>query len=108
MILKFKTHTERTRRQRSKWTWSTFLSKDTSGIHLQTQNCISRTSAESRQEAIPVEKNTEKHVKLGRMKELWRKTGVLVGLDLPSAGGGTEAGVQSPHRGNCLSQRRNI
>ena len=55
-----------------------------------------------------MEKNTEKHVKLGRMKELWRKTGVLVGLDLPSAGGGTEAGVQSPHRGNCLSQRRNI
>ena len=35
------------------------------------------------------------------------KTGVLVGLDLPSAGRGTEAGVQSPHQGNCLSQRRN-
>ena len=33
---------------------------------------------------------------------------VLVGLDLPSMGGGTEAGVQSPHWGNCLSQRRNI
>ena len=30
------------------------------------------------------------------------KTGVLVGLDLPSEGGGTEAGVQSPHRDNCL------
>ena len=28
--------------------------------------------------------------------------------DLPLAGGGTEAGVQSPQRGNCLSQRRNI
>ena len=39
-----------------------------------------------------------------RMKELGGKIGVLVGLDLPSAGGGTEAGVQSPHRGNCLSQ----
>ena len=38
------------------------------------------------------------------MKELGGKIGVLVGLDLPSAGGGTEAGVQSPHRGNCLSQ----
>ena len=38
------------------------------------------------------------------MKELGGKTGVLVGLGLPSAGGGTEAGVQSPHRGNCLSQ----
>ena len=42
------------------------------------------------------------------MKELGGKTGVLVGLDLPSVGGGTEAGVQSPQRGNCLSQRRNI
>ena len=27
---------------------------------------------------------------------------MLVGLDLPSVGGGTEAGVQSPHQGNCL------
>ena len=35
-------------------------------------------------------------------------TGVLVGMDLPSAGGGTEAGVQSPHEGNCLRQKRNI
>ena len=48
------------------------------------------------------------HTKLGRMKELGGKTGVLVGLDLPSSGGGTEAGVGSPHWGNCLSQRRNI
>ena len=30
----------------------------------------------------------------------------MLGLDLPSAGGGTEAGVQSPPRGNCLGQRR--
>ena len=36
------------------------------------------------------------------MKEIGGKAGELVGLDLPSAGGGTEAG------GNCLSQRRNI
>ena len=33
---------------------------------------------------------------------------MLVGLDLPSVDTGTEAGVQSPHQGNCLSQRRNI
>ena len=33
---------------------------------------------------------------------------MLVGLDLPSAGWGTEAGVRSPHWGSCLSQRRNI
>ena len=36
------------------------------------------------------------------------ETGVLVGLRLPSAGGGTEAGVQSPHQGNYLRQPRNI
>ena len=40
------------------------------------------------------------------MKEQGEKTGVLVGLDLLSTGGGTEAGVQSPYLGNCLSQRR--
>ena len=33
---------------------------------------------------------------------------MLAGLDLPAAGGGTEAGVQSTHWGNCLKQRRNI
>ena len=55
-----------------------------------------------------MENNIENQAKLGRMKELGGKTGVLVGLDLPLAGGGTEAGVRSPHQGNCLSQRRNI
>ena len=56
----------------------------------------------------PVEKNIQNHAKLGRTKELGGKTGVLVRLDLPLTSGGTEAGVRSPHRGNCLSQRRNI
>ena len=54
------------------------------------------------------EKNIWNHTKLCRTKELEGKTGVLVGLDLPSARGGTEAGVQSPQWGNCLSQRRHI
>ena len=36
----------RTRWQRSRWTWNTFLSMDTSGIHLQTQKCIQNTSGE--------------------------------------------------------------
>ena len=31
-----------------------------------------------------------------------------MGLDLSSAGGGTEAGVQSLYQGDCLVQRRNI
>ena len=33
------------------------------------------------------------HAKLSSIKELGGKTGVLVGVDLPSVGGGTEAGV---------------
>ena len=37
-----------------------------------------------------MEKNIQNHTKLSRTKELGGKTGVLVGLDLPSAGGGTE------------------
>ena len=56
----------------------------------------------------PVEKNIQNHAKLSRKKELGGKTGVLVGLDPPLTGGGTEAGAQSPHWGNWLSQRRNI
>ena len=58
-----------------------------------------------------MENNIQNHAKLGKMKN-WGGggggTGVLVGLDLPFVGGGTEAGVQAPHSGNCLSQRRNI
>ena len=42
------------------------------------------------------------------MKELGGRTGVLVGLDLPLVGGGTEAGGRSPHWGNCLGQRRKV
>ena len=55
-----------------------------------------------------VGKKTQNHAKLSRTKEIGGKTGVLVVLDLPSAGGGTEAGVPPPQWGNCLSQRRNI
>ena len=54
------------------------------------------------------EKNIWNHTKLSRRKELGEKSGVLVGLNLPSVGRGTEAGVRFPHWGNCLSQRRNI
>ena len=41
----------------------------------------------------PEEKNIQNQTKLCRTKELGGKTGVLVGLDLSSVGGGTEAGV---------------
>ena len=36
----------RTRWQRSRWTWSTSLSMDSPGIHLQTQKCMQKTSWE--------------------------------------------------------------
>ena len=39
---------ERIRWQRSRWSWSTSLSTDTSGIHLQTQKCIQNTSWEQK------------------------------------------------------------
>ena len=52
--------------------------------------------------------NIETHAKLYRMKELGGETRVLIELDLPFTGGRTEAGVPSPHGGNCLSQRGNI
>ena len=52
-----------------------------------------------------MEKNIETHAKLCRMKELGGETRVLIELDLPFTGGGTEVGVPSPHEGNCLSQR---
>ena len=58
-----------------------------------------RTPAETDRSTWPVGKNTQNHAKLSRMKELGGETGVLLGLDLPWAGGGAEAGVQSPHRG---------
>ena len=81
------------------------LSMDTSGIHLQThaehQLRVDRST-------WPAENNIQTQAKLGRMKELGEKTGVLAGLNMPLAGGETEAGVRSPHLGNCLSQRRNI
>ena len=57
---------------------------------------------------LRVAKNIQNHAELGRAKKQGEKTRMLVGLDLPSVGRGTEAGVRSPHRGNCLSQRRNI
>ena len=53
-----------------------------------------RTPAESRQEYLASRKEyIEPRKTLGRTKELGGKSGVLVGLDLPSAGGETEAEI---------------
>ena len=49
-----------------------------------------------------MEKNIQNHAKLRRRKELGGETGVLVGPNLPSAGGETEAGVRSLNQGNFL------
>ena len=73
-----------------------------------TEVLAERTPAEHGQEYLTSGKEMGNHAKLGRTKELGRETGMLVGLDLPSVRGGTEAGVRSPQQGNCLSQRRNI
>jgi len=45
---------------------------------------------------------------LGGGKKKKRSIRVLVGLELSSAGWGTEAGIQAPDWDNCMSQRRNI
>ena len=52
-----------------------------------------RTPAESGQKYVTSGKEYVEPCKLGRMKELGGKMGMLVGLDLPLVGGGTEAGV---------------
>ena len=68
-------------------------------LHRYTRNTPSDTEVDAEHQlradrsTWPVEKNIQNHVKLSRMKKLGGKTGVLVGLDLPSAGGATEAGV---------------
>ena len=69
---------------------------------------VCRTPAESGQEYLTSRKEyTEPH-KTRQKEGTGGKTGALEGLDLPLAGGGTEAWVQFPHQGNCLSRRRNI
>ena len=56
----------------------------------------------------PEEKNIWNNAKLGRMKELGGKTGVLAGLNLPSACAGTEAGVQSPQGQLSESEEKHL
>ena len=51
-----------------------------------------------------MEKNIKNHAKLGRVKELGGKTGVLVGLDLPSASGELKQG--SNPRSGQLSESK--
>ena len=65
----------RTRWRRSRWMWSTSLSTDASGIHLQTQECTWNTSWVDRS-TWPEEKNIHNHTKFGRTKELGGKTRV--------------------------------
>ena len=78
----------RTRWWRSRWTWSTSLSTDTSGIHLQTQKWMQNTSwkwtgVPDQQKRIyrPMQNSVGWTEQGGR-------TGILIGLDLPSASRG--------------------
>ena len=89
-------NSERPGQQRSRWTWSTSLSTDTRGTHLQTQKCMQNTSW--KRTGVPDQ--WERIYRTTQNLVGWRNQGErqeLVGLGLPSAGGGTEAGVQSPH-----------
>ena len=80
--IKKKHFLERKRWQRSRWPWSTSLSTDISGIHLQAQKCMQNTSREWTGIPDQWKKNIQNHTKLGRRKEIGGKIGVLVGLDL--------------------------
>ena len=60
---------------------------------------VCRTPAESRQEYLTSGKEYMEPHKTQQEEGTRGKTGVLVGLDLPLAGGGTEAGVRSPTLG---------
>ena len=62
-----------------------------------------RTPAESREEYLTNRKEYTEPYKTRWDEGTKGKTGVLLGLNLSLAGGGTEAGVQSPFQGNCLS-----
>ena len=79
---------ERTRCQRGRWIWSTFLSADISEIHVETQKYIHKR-------IYRTTTKKKKKKKLSRTKELGRKTRMLVGLDLPLASGGTETVLRS-------------
>ena len=52
-----------------------------------------RTPAESGQEYLTSRKEYIEPRETREDEGTWRKTGVLVGLDLPLAGGGTETGI---------------
>ena len=67
-----KLNIQRTRRRRSRWTRSTSLSSDTSGIQLQTQKFMQST-AESRQEHLTRGNECIDHATLGRKKEVGGK-----------------------------------
>jgi len=107
-LLKIRLWSGRTRWWRSRWTWSPSLSIDTSGTHLQTQKCLQNISWEWTGGPDQWKRIYRSMQNLVGQRNSEGKTGGLVGLDLPSVGGATEAEAQSPHWGNCLSQRRNI
>ena len=96
----------RTRWRRSRCTWNTSLSRDASGTHLQTQKHMQNASWE--RTGLP---DQQKRMYRPMQNSVgWRKfggNGSVGRTGLPSAGGGTEAGVWPPHWDKCLCQRRN-
>ena len=86
--VKSQERTKRTRWWWSKWRWNTSLPIDTSGIDFQEQKCMPNTSWEKTEVPDEQKRIYRTMQKLGRMKELGGKRGVLLGLDLLSGGWG--------------------
>ena len=97
-----------TRWRRSGWIWSTSLSLDASGIHLQVQISQNRSW---KQAGVPdYQKGIYRYI---QNSVGWRDRGkkrrrVVRTRSAPMVGGGTEAEVRYPHESNCLGQRRGI
>ena len=89
--------------QRSRWMWSASLSMNASGIHLQTLKILQNTSWE--QAGVPLHQKRIYRMmqnSVEQRKEAGKKRRVSRTGSVP------EAGVRSPHRGNCLEQKWSI
>jgi len=87
--------------------WTTSLSMDTYTFR---HRRACRTPAESGREDLAGEREYIEPCRT-RQQDRTRGKNRSVSRTAPAwilVGGGTEAGVPSPHRGDCLSQRRHI
>ena len=88
--------------------WSTSLSTEMHQEYTFRHGSSHRTPAKSEKKSMTTGKEYIDPHKTWSDKGRRRKRVELAGLDLHLGGGGTEAGVRYPHRGNCLGQRRSV